>query len=206
MKIQNYDEAFPYIIIDDYYDEEELRMIWEELEFLSYPHKMRKTSVEGGAPFENGELVKKNFSRYIDLIYNYRELSNILNVNRKLFADDYRIFRQHPHWFFQNLYINDDFTQVAYYEDDDEYKEHRDYASVTALTWLYKQPKQFTGGDLYIGPEKIKIDCVHNRTFIMPSMIEHSVNQISMNPEHTGQDKRQGRYVISQFGNCAIKM
>ena len=37
MKIQNYDEAFPYIIIDDYYDEEELRMIWEELEFLSYP-------------------------------------------------------------------------------------------------------------------------------------------------------------------------
>ena len=85
MKIQNYDEAFPYIILDDYYDEEELRMIWEELEFLSYPHKMRKTSVEGGAPFENGELVKKNFSRYIDLIYNYRELSNILNVNRKLF-------------------------------------------------------------------------------------------------------------------------
>ena len=200
MKIHNYDNKFPYIIVDNYYDAEELSMIWEELEFLSYPCKLKRATVEtGGATDNDGNLVKHNYHRYIDNIYEERELSNILTVNRKLFAFDYKIFRQHPHWFFQNLLINQDFTQISYYEENNEYGEHRDGGMVTALTWLYKEPKRFTGGDLLIGSNKIKIDCVNNRTVIIPSMVIHAVSKIQISPEYRTQ--RLGRYAISQFGN-----
>ena len=198
MIIDIFNEKFPYMVVDDYYNEEELRLIWEELDFLSYPHKLKRATKErGGATGNTGQLLKKNFHRYIDRIYSERELSNILTVNRKLFDDDYKILRQHPHWFFQNVVFNKDYTQVGYYENNDHYGEHRDSASVTALTWLYKEPKKFIGGDLFLSSDKIKIDCVNNRTLIFPSMITHSVNEIHMNEE---KPSRHGRYVITQFG------
>ena len=198
MIIDIFNEQFPYMVVDDYYNEEELRLIWEELDFLSYPHKLKRATKErGGATGNTGQLLKKNFHRYIDRIYSERELSNILTVNRKLFDDDYKILRQHPHWFFQNVVFNKDYTQVGYYENNDHYGEHRDSASVTALTWLYKEPKKFIGGDLFLSSDKIKIDCVNNRTLIFPSMITHSVNEIHMNEE---KPSRHGRYVITQFG------
>ena len=199
MIIDIFYEKFPYMVVDDYYSEEELRLIWEELDFLSYPHKLkRETKESGGATDNTGKLLKKNFHRYIDRIYSERELSNILTVNRKLFDDDYKILRQHPHWFFQNVVFNKDYTQVGYYENNDHYGEHRDSASVTALTWLYKEPKKFIGGDLFLSSDKIKIDCVNNRTLIFPSMITHSVNEIHMNEEKPSRG--HGRYVITQFG------
>ena len=199
MIIDIFNEKFPYMVVDDYYNEEELRLIWEELDFLSYPHKLKRATKErGGATGNTGQLLKKNFHRYIDEIYSERELSNILTVNRKLFDDDYKILRQHPHWFFQNVVFNKDYTQVGYYENNDHYGEHRDSASVTALTWLYKEPKKFIGGDLFLSSDKIKIDCVNNRTLIFPSMITHSVNEIHMNEEKPSRG--HGRYVITQFG------
>ena len=199
MIITNYNEPFPYIVIDDYYEKVELEYIWEELNFLSHPHKLKRATKEaGGASNENGQLLKKNFHRYLDGIYVERELSNILSVNRKLFEDECKLFRQHPHWFFQNVMFNNDYTQVGYYEDNDEYGQHWDWATATSLTWLYREPKKFTGGDLFLGYEKIKVECINNRTLIFPSMIRHSVNKIQMQSEH--QNKRLGRYVISQFG------
>ena len=95
-----------------------------------------------------------------------------------------------------------DFTQVGYYENNDEYGLHHDHSVVTSLTWLYKEPKKFTGGDLYIGDSEIKIECVNNRTLVFPSMIRHKVNTIHMEEEHLNQ--RLGRYCISQFALTSI--
>ena len=195
-----FNDIIPYMIIDNYYDEEELRLIWEELDFLSYPHKLKRSTKEGGGAIDKDtdELLKHNFHRYIDQVYSERELSNILTVNRKLFDDDYKILKQHPHWFFQNVVFNKDYTQVGYYENNDHYGEHTDSASITSLTWLYKEPKKFIGGDLFLSSDKIKIDCINNRTLIFPSMIPHSVNEIHMNEEKPSRG--YGRYVITQFG------
>ena len=200
MNIQIFDKHIPYMVIDNYYNEEELRLIWEELNFLTYPHKLRRATEEsGGARDKNTyELLKKNFHRYIDGIYTDRLLSNILTVNRKLFADNLEIFKQHPHWFFQNVTPHDDSTQIGYYENNDEFRKHRDTCAVTALTWLYKEPKKFTGGDLFLSSDKIKIDCINNRTLIFPSIIPHSVNEIHMNEKNPSRG--DGRYVITQFG------
>ena len=198
MNIKIFDEHFPYMIIDNYYDEEELRLIWEELNFLSYPHKLRRATEDGGGARDKNthELLKHNFYRYLDGIYTDRSLSNILTVNRKLFDDDCKILRQHPHWFFQNVTFNKDFTQVAYYENNDHYEEHHDSATLTALTWLHKEPKRYTGGNLFLDGE-IEIECVNNRTLIFPSMITHEVTPVQLEEKYCNQ--RLGRYCISQF-------
>ena len=74
MIIDIFNEKFPYMVVDDYYNEEELRLIWEELDFLSYPHKLKRATKEsGGATDNTGKLLKKNFHRYIDEIYCERE-------------------------------------------------------------------------------------------------------------------------------------
>ena len=202
MKIKNYNETFPYIVIDDYYERTELEYIWEELNFLSHPHKLKRATKEAGGAVADGKLLKKNFHRYLDGVYTERELSNILSINRKLFQDNYKLFRQHPHWFFQNVTPNNDFTQVAYYENNDEFGRHRDSCVVTALTWLYQEPKKFMGGDLFLGSDKIKVECINNRTLIFPSMLRHTVNTIKM--EEQDQNKKQGRFCITQF--CVTDM
>ena len=94
MNTQIFDKPIPYMVIDNYYDEEELRLIWEELNFLSYPHKLRRSTVEGGGtldPENLDELLEKNYYRFLDSLYISREMSNILNVSRKLFSDNLKI-------------------------------------------------------------------------------------------------------------------
>ena len=142
-------EPFPHLIFKNFYNQEELDLIWEELNFLCYPTKLRRaTAQSGGAQTPEGTLLKLNYHSYLDGLYAFRDMSNILMVNRKLFGNGYEIFRQHDSWFFKNLHINKDNTQVGYYEENDEYKTHIDSSTVTSLTWLYKEPKRFTGGDL----------------------------------------------------------
>ena len=199
MKIKNYYEPFPYIIIDDYYDEGELSLIWEELNFLCYPTKLRRaTTKRGGATTPEGTLLKFNYHSYLDGLYAFRDMSNILMVNRKLFGNGYEIFRQHDSWFFKNLHINKDNTQVGYYEENDEYKTHVDSSTITSLTWLHKTPKRFTGGDLILPDYNVEIKSHNNRTFIFPSFIKHGVVPVRMEEQY--RNTKSGRFCISQFG------
>ena len=63
MIIDIYNDKFPYMVIDNYYNEIELKLIWEELDFLSYPHKLKRATLDsGGATHKvTKELLKHNF-------------------------------------------------------------------------------------------------------------------------------------------------
>ncbi len=205
MEIKNFYEPFPYIIIDTYYNDAELTLIWEELNFLCYPSKLRRaTAKSGGAQTPDGQLLKLNYHSYLDGLYAFRDMSAILSINKKLFANNYEIFRQHDSWFFKNLHINKDNTQVGYYEENDEYKTHIDSSTITALTWLYKTPKRFTGGDLILPDYDTKIKVYNNRTFIFPSFIKHGVIPVSMKEQH--RNTKSGRFCISQFGQLDMSI
>ena len=205
MEIKNFYEPFPYIIIDTYYNDAELTLIWEELNFLCYPSKLRRaTAKSGGAQTPNGQLLKLNYHSYLDGLYAFRDMSAILSINKKLFANNYEIFRQHDSWFFKNLHINKDNTQVGYYEENDEYKTHIDSSTITALTWLYKTPKRFTGGDLILPDYDTEIKVYNNRTFIFPSFIKHGVIPVSMKEQH--RNTKSGRFCISQFGQLDMSI
>ena len=197
-------EPFPYVLIDDFYDQSELDRIWEELDYLCNPKRMGRSSIErgsAGVSDENGvyQPLKNTWDMFLDTFFTSRDSSNILEINRKLF--DKEIFKNHPHWLFNHLdALNEDNTQILYYENNDEYKPHRDHARLTGLTWFYREPKKFTGGNLRFPSFDMEIECKHNRVIVFPSSIHHGVDKVGM--EEKDMDKKLGRFAMSQFMAC----
>ena len=199
MRVENLNLEFPLILIDNYYNQEELDLIWEELNFLGSKNKLHlgDDPRSGSAVDKDSNPLKNNYSVSIDSLFAYdRNFSNILKVNRKLFNEWDSIIRQNNHWFYKNLKCENDFTFLSYYENNNYYNLHQDDSFVTVLSWFYKEPKKFKGGDLiFENGQKIRV--LNNRTVIFPSMIKHGVESIIM--EEVDLDKKMGRFCITQF-------
>ena len=194
-----YNEPFPYILIDDFYNQSELDGIWEELDYLCHPKRMGRSSIERGAATMDGQSLKNAWDMFLDCFFTSRDFSNILEINRKLI--DQEIFKKHPHWLFNHVSaLNEDNTLIMYYENNDEYKPHRDLARLTCLTWFYREPKKFTGGNLRFPRFDMEIECKHNRVIVFPSSIQHGVDKVGMEEKDMG--KKLGRFTMTQFLSC----
>ena len=192
-------EQFPYIVIDNLYDKEELKGIWKELNFLEDKLPDHVEQHLGSSATQGNVKLKASKGISLDTFYTERKSSNILKCNRKIFDVLLKLKEDKLGltFFFKNLHCNYDQSSVAYYENKDYYKSHWDIAKVTCLTWLHKEPKRYTGGDLIFTDYDIKIDCISNRCVIFPGSIEHEVTQISMDKKYIG--KGNGRWTIVQF-------
>ena len=203
MQVNLYNKSFPYIIVDEFYSSEELRKIWNEIEFLSPEHKWftPDSHPDDGAKEESGEQMRQNCFRWMDDVYRDSQDSDILTISKKLFTPEiYRAtFGAHSHWFIRDFRANLCNTLLSYYaKTGDNYKPHVDYAVVTCLTWFYKEPKQFDNGDvtLYNDEEKIDIPIKNNRMLIFPSSILHQAHPITTKSAFKDGD---GRYCLAQF-------
>ena len=189
-------EPFEYIIIDNTYTDEELKLIFLELDFWAVSGNLMGTEHTGTAKWENGEPKKQNKGVFLDDVYRERSYSNVLKFNRKI----YGIQLDKPSTILNQLKeSNHDTTLVSYYENEAHYKSHKDYSVLTAMTYLYKQPKAFEGGDLVLTEYGYAFEPWFNRTYIMPGVVEHEVTEIKMKQEDCG--KGLGRYCISNFIN-----
>jgi 2OG-Fe(II) oxygenase superfamily len=183
-------EPVPHCIIRNYYTPEEMQLIWEELDFLK--GKLLPPEQTGTAVGPDGKPRKKNKGAFVDDLYTRRELSNILRLNRKISSPDVtqRILGQN--WFYNYLKPSDrlgDRTLISYYEDGDYYEPHTDSAMVTAISYHWKEPCQFEGGDLFFGNYRVPIE--NNCLLIFPSCTEHEVKPV----------RGHGRYALTQFIN-----
>lgn len=202
--IFNYYEInkFPVVVIDDFYDLEASEKIWQELCFLNNdPRKLCEDPESTGSAYDpKNKLIysKKARSLFLDEAYqNNRSISNILLENRKLFSLEIRQKLTELHPFFKYIeYINFDNTLLNYYENSDHYLPHVDQAVFTAITFFYKNPKSFSGGELVI-EKKLSIDCVYNRCVIFPSILSHEVTEVALHKDFL--DQNYGRFSITQF-------
>ena len=208
MNINYFDCGFPYIIIDNFYNKNELDLIWKELDFLLDGDKF-DGALSTNTATNNGKLASNKKGLFLDLVYPNRKISNILTCNRKLFNNIRSICDSHESWWFRYLNGNYDETILSYYEDENYYDAHTDRAIMTSLTWLYKEPKKFQGGDLYFksGIDNFsdylkKVEVKNNRLIMFPSMIPHQVDSVKMDSEY--KDKGLGRFVITQLINHTI--
>ena len=187
-------EPFEYIIIDNTYTEEELRLIFLELDFWALSGNLMGPEHTGTAKWENGKPKKRNAGDFLDEVYRERSYSNVLKFNRKIFG----IQVDKPSPIFNYLReSNQDNTLVSYYENEAHYKAHKDASVLTAVTYLYKQPKAFEGGDLILTEYGYAFEPWFNRTYIMPGVVEHEATEIKMKQEDCG--KGLGRYCIANF-------
>ena len=200
MKLKYNEAPFPHIIVEDWYDEQELSAIWREIDFLSGPNKLKDADSTGTARDFGGAALKNNKGVWLDQVWAFdRSISGILTADRKLFHPKFTSKAMKHHWIFKLLkFCNLDTTLLSYYEDSMEYKPHEDMAYLTAITHHFKEPLSFDGGDLHF-PEHgdYKVPLQNNRLIVFPSMILHSVDPIKMHKDIEGEN--MGRYTITQF-------
>jgi Rps23 Pro-64 3,4-dihydroxylase Tpa1-like proline 4-hydroxylase len=190
-------EDLPVAVIDNLYSKTAYDKIWQELLFLNNGDKLIETNNTGAAKDDAGNDLKKNKALWLDKIYPQRNISNILMENRVIWKEEFLNTLIEKHTFFKYFKnSNMDATLLSYYEDSDYYSPHQDTAIFSAITWFFKSPKQFEGGD-FILENDCKIQVKSNRCVIFPSILLHSVDKISMPKSKKG--KSLGRFAMSQF-------
>jgi len=189
-------KPFPHLIIKNFYNEIELGLIWEELNFYTKPGKLLEAKDFGGVVDRTN-----SHALALDSVYSkkYRNLSNILTVNRKLFdsailkafseIDDCCSIATTSNW---------DLTKARYYHDKEYYDPHtdRDFQFL-AFSYFYREPKKFSGGEVYFPDYDYEYACDNNSIIILPGWVKHGVRRVSI--EHSDYYEGYGRYCISSF-------
>ena len=191
-----FDKPFPHLIIENFYNKEELKLVWEEFKFLTKPNKLLEAKDYGGVVTHTN-----SHALILDEVYGkrYRKLSNILTVNRKLFTSDILdLFAEIEDCCSIAKDCNYDVTKVRYYHDGEYYKPHTDRAfHFLAFSYFNKEPKKFSGGELYFPKYKYKYGCENNSMIIFPGWVEHGVNKVKI--EDSDYYDGYGRYSITSF-------
>ena len=200
MNIQPHKLPFEHIVVDDLFTKDELELMWKELDFLD--GKLLPPRETGSAYIvkENGDkqLLKQNKAIYLDKVFSceHREMSNILKINRKVFHKEIVDAAMKLHPFYELISVtNFDNTLINYYEDNDYYEPHKDVAIFTSVTFLHREPKQYTGGDFVFADYDHVVESKLNRMILFPSIITHSVTPIKMLTDEPGY----GRYSMTVF-------
>ena len=181
--------TFPvtFCIIKNFYSKDEVEDVHEELSTLKT--NFLRGEQTGTARNAVGTSKKVNHGIFLDEFYKERKESIILQLNRKVVSPEVVYELEKGNWFFKYIRsTKHDSTLVSFYQQGDYYKSHEDDSFITAIYYIWKEPKSFEGGDLYFGDFKVPIE--NNSIVIFPSKTEHSVSEITSG---------SGRYAISQF-------
>ena len=194
---------FPHLILHNFYNEKELELIWEELNFYTKPGKLLEAKQFGGVVDSTNSkaLLLDNiyFDKSKDGSPNYRKISSILTVTRKIFecgciqefADIHPCCSIAPD-------ANYDTTKVRYYHNGEYYKPHTDSAiHFLAFSYFYKEPKKFSGGELYFPHYDYEYSCDNNSLIIFPGWVTHGVREVKI--EDSDYYDGNGRYSITSF-------
>ena len=197
MEIVYHEEKVPFIIIDNLYNKDEESEIMMELDYLCTKRRLIPPFEDNRGAKNDNNNVKNVACQYLEGFYMNRKHSNILQITEKLFMDDRSLISNHPHWYFDFSSINEHHTHILYYEDMNEYPAHADTCRFTALTYFYREPKKFDGGDLQFTDHQVQIECMNNRVIVFPSMLYHRSTPVRMFEKDP--HIKNGKFCITQF-------
>jgi len=198
IEVLNLPDGSPFAIIKDLYNPEEQESLLKELDYLQSRKSLWLDPEDSGTAQDQGKNpLKSNKCIWMNSLYKNSEASAILTNNLKIYNDGIAAHIAEEHSWFKYLLYNSEFTTLlSYYENEGHYKAHRDSSVLTTLTWFYKEPKLFDGGDLVLENEKI-IKCSSNTMVIIPSTTLHEVTPIIL--ESSNINKGLGRYTVTTF-------
>jgi len=165
-------------VIDNFYSPSELEDIKNELSLLNSVAELKIFKNRGMAEDKKVDLTQKSNSLFLDDLYdNKRNLSKILNINRKLFSKELQAKIIEKNLFYNHmLNVNFDTTLLNFYGETDYYKPHKDLCCFTALTFF--KLKEFDGGDLVFPEYDVKVVAKENRVVIFPGFILHGAEEV----------------------------
>ena len=191
------------LIAKEVFSSEEISIMWDEIKYYYVRNFFYPPELTLSAKNDDGSLKKKNLSVFIDGLYNQesRRLSGILEFTEKrLLSKEIKNTMKEinpVHGIFSNA--NQHSTLLNYYENNDYYDYHADSSVYSILTYLFKEPKYFSGGEIIfnINNNEIKIDIDNNMSIIFPSSYQHMVLPVTMEKQYC--NKMLGRFSIAQF-------
>ena len=210
LEAELYCEPFPLMVINNFYNQQELDLIWKELDFYTAPNKLFTAENYGGVVgYTNAKAIVlddlyKNYENNEKGV-NFRNISNILTVNRKLFESGVLDTFSSIHGCVSIANkTNHDITKVRYYHDGQYYDPHTDKSTMfLAFSYFYKEPKKFVGGDLEFTKYDFKLPCDNNSMVIFPGWVEHGVRKVKI--KNSDYYDGWGRYAITSFFGCKDK-
>ena len=200
-KIHLKKEPFPHAIIEDFYNEEELKLLWKELDYLTSPNKMILSGDKLGTSKDQLTQVTKSSSYGImlDEYFSQKTYSDILVITDKIFNPNLLNQIASLHTLMGHVaHLNDSITKLKYYEDAEEYKAHIDTSRFTMLNYFFKEPKQFTGGNLYFKDFDCTIEIKNNMVVFFCGAINHASTKLISN-DFYDKFSGYGKYCVTKF-------
>lgn len=195
MKINVIKKPFSHIIIDDYFNQEEYRLVWNEVMFL-VPKMLPPTGTGAAVHVQSGIPIKRGIGIFVDTVYTQRSYSDILNITRKLFCNEIVNAAEGLDYYYKQFKnVKHDSTLVQLYTNGDYYKSHTDSTFFSAVTILHRTPKQYSGGQLGFPEYNYSVDLSNNQLILFPSVVLHEVCEVRMH----SNDLLDGRISISQL-------
>jgi predicted 2-oxoglutarate/Fe(II)-dependent dioxygenase YbiX len=189
-------DTIHYLYKENYFNQDELNLIFDELNFLNNPLILEGPE-ETRSAIENGVAQKKNKGVWISDFYTSPEKSSLWRLTRKVLDNDMLEYSQLH--YSNRAVLNTNYSKklLSYYENADYYEPHTDSASVTVLFWFFKEPKNFEGGDLILNDIGKTFEVKNNSMLVFPSWAKHSVTEVKMDEKYL--NKKLGRYSITMF-------
>ena len=204
LEAELYCDPFPMMIVYNFYNEAELNLIWKELDFYTAPNKLLDAKKYGGVVDRTNAKALLLDDIYRDRTKekektNFRNISNILTMNRKIFnCGVLDTFSEIHDCVGLANQTNWDVTKVRYYHNGEYYDPHTDSPfHFLAFSYFYKEPKKFKGGDLQFPKYKMNLPCENNSLIIFPGWVEHGVRRVKI--EDSDYYDGYGRYAITSF-------
>lgn len=177
MKINLITKPFNYIVIDDFYTDEELALVMQESMALE-PYGLTGSETESGF-FEDTNEIKKT-GRGIFLHHMFAKnlsVSKIGRLSRKIFAEELaEIFKNFDPSFKHIKCSTKDSILINYYKNGEQYLPHMDASAITAVTFL--KVGEFEGGNFRFSEYNETVSFSHNRVVIFHGCIEHQAEAI----------------------------
>jgi hypothetical protein len=169
-------ETLDYIIIDDFYTQEELQQIYNEL-FKLLPNKLLPNQTATDY-IDTERTIPKNSSEglFLNQFYNNFEDSSILKFSRKLYTKEIYDQIEKVSVHYQHLRkSNVDVTLLNFYKNGQEYLSHSDESTLSAITFL--KIGEVAGGDLIFTDFNEVIKFKENRLVLFPGCLNHQAEK-----------------------------
>lgn len=198
MIIQSYGDDIPIVVFKQILQPHHILSMIDEIGFINKNNYLKTGDQTISAVNELNET-KKNMGVFLDQIYkDRRKESKILSIHEKLvnavlskhLANRNIVFEYFKHTNIHNTLVN-------VYLDKNSYFEHFDQSILTSITFLWNQPKKFTGGSLIFNNYGIELVPELGDVVIFPGFCSHEVSEITLPDDNFDN----GRYSISQFFN-----
>ena len=192
------------VVFENVFEESQRKEMFLELSDHVKEKSLLSPDKTGSAKNEDGSLKKKNSALFLDGLYESqqeRDKSAILrNTEDVLLSYEMKLKLKEINPFYGILNkVNKHFTLINYYEDSDFYDFHEDESAFSILTFLFKDPRSFSGGNVIfrVSGKEFEVKVKDNMSVIFPSCYEHKVIPIKMN--QISDKEPLGRFSIAQF-------